>query len=216
MLQRDYILRMIEEMGLFLQRLMGYKTAQQVEQALVLIDTAGRTLIGLDMRAIRILSAGEIIHLVGPPGKLNAGKYFVIASLLKEDARFRDLAGETGLATKHRLKAMVLFLEAYQIIPELFSKENQSDLFNLHQQLSARELPPDSRLRLAHFMEKNGHFDIAENLLFYLREDGDPEADKILGDFYHRLLSLPDEALTAGNLPRSEILEDLARLDRGV
>ena len=63
------------------------------------------------------------------------------------------------------------------------------------------------------YYEQQGAYAAAEDVLFDMLEDDDSDAARATGrEFYSRMLSLTDDELEAGELPRDEVTEGLARL----
>ena len=96
MIRSDYIMRMIEQLSRVLVQIVFHKKNGEYEQAIIQINTALKSLVGLDPEIIRTLPAEEIIRLLHIGDQLEAGKCLVIAKLLKERTEILQLSDPTN------------------------------------------------------------------------------------------------------------------------
>jgi hypothetical protein len=112
MLRRDYLLRLIEDMGRIAARireLLVRGSGADVETEL----QAGARLAGLEMAAIRALTADTLLVLLRPTQESDPGRVMVVAQLLELDAERARVAGdeqeaEQKMAKANRLRAALL------------------------------------------------------------------------------------------------------------
>lgn len=219
MVKRDYLLRVIEQLGVAwagVLRLAGLRQGGQYEEAGQGIDQLARQYLGLTAGALRARSAGELIGLVRLGSTIGAGdaataeKLLLLGALLREDAALRAAQHDGDGAAASGLKALQVYLTV--VVEEGVTDERALDAIGpLRERVAAYELPLTVRELLWRFHEQTGDFAAAEDALFHLLDD-DPA---LLPDgiaFYERLLALPDEALHAGKLPRDEVEASLAEL----
>lgn len=105
--QRDYILRMIEQLGDFLARIAGAKREQKLEVALDEIGAALGALFGPLLGTLEALDTEGAATLLSTPEKVRA-----YAILTAERADVIALKGEARRARSLHLRALELHLEA--------------------------------------------------------------------------------------------------------
>ncbi|HUT78417.1 MAG TPA: hypothetical protein VM285_12055 [Polyangia bacterium] len=64
MFERDYILRMVKQLGDAVARIMGLKVEEDYEEALRVIDRALEELLGLDLLLLRMIDAASISEMM--------------------------------------------------------------------------------------------------------------------------------------------------------
>lgn len=211
MFQRDYILRMIEQMSGMLGRLAGLKEQKKYGEALALILDDWFTRLSLpngDM--LRKLSAKQIIELLSANGQPQAEVVAVVATLFKEEGELRGLLGQEPEGTALRRKALQLQLALLRFEPDAVQAPAVVDLAN---SLGREELAAEERRTLLDLYESEGDYARAEDVLFELLEEtGDAELAAEGMRMYRRLLDKDDAELEAGNLPRGEVEEALRQL----
>lgn len=219
MVRRDYLLRVIEQLGVAwggVLRLAGLRQGGQYEETGQAIDQLSRQYLGLNAGSLRTLSADELIGLVRLGSTIGAGdaataeKLLLLGALLREDAELQAAQADDDGAAASGLKALQVYLTV--VVEEGVRDDRALDAIGpLRERLTAYELPLAIRDLLWRFHEGVGDFASAEDELFTLLDD-DPELLPEGLAFYERLLTLPDETLAAGNLPRDEVLAGQAEL----
>ena len=115
--QRDYILRMIEQMGAVLaalrRKLLGGKVTQDMWQELA--DVAGQA--GFDLEIVRGFDLDTLMMLVAPMGEIEPARGWTMAEILYLDGLEATLTGKP--ARDSLLKAKALF-EMMRPHPALF------------------------------------------------------------------------------------------------
>lgn len=107
MIERDYIMRMIQQLSGVLLRLLNLKRSQDYDQALDLVTNAYGELFGTEAALLRAMDSATAAHLLGHPEKIKA-----LATLCREEADlFRHKGKEVEADTASR-RALELFLEA--------------------------------------------------------------------------------------------------------
>lgn len=218
--QRDSILRLIEQLGQVIAIAIGLAKGGQPDEALQVIDQALKGLVGFDLDDIEQMRAEDVIQMVRlarsghiAPAEMVAGDLAFTAGLLAEAAEIHGLQGELARRDTGRLKALQLYLTvlteeqpdlavAVQVVPSLLEK------------LEGYELPYQTIYQLWQYHEQRGEFARAEDRLFELL-DNEQSGDEIVGDgiaFFLRLLDRTDAELEAGGLPRDEVEAGLDEL----
>ncbi len=219
MMQRDYILRLIEQLGQVWAILYTLVTKGQIAEALLVIDQALQRLVGFSLAEAEALSADDLIALIRLSGSrldesLVADQLTVLASLLREAADAYAIQGDPDRADNQRLKALHLFLAALTGNGSPSSPQVADAVEPLLEQLSEYELPAPVKDLLWQHFERVGQFAKAEDWLFELLEDDQAEPGAVEQGiaFFERLLERSDEELVQGDLPRDEVLVGLAQL----
>jgi hypothetical protein len=204
MFQRDYVLRLIEQLAKTLGAVLTLKKARRFEEAEQVITGAAKNLVGLDIDTLLALPLDQIIALFSPAGSLDAGKCLVLAELLSEAGDVKGLRRDARTAYLSRERALGLLLEVTDRegpdrIPD--PERYRSKIANL------------VRALIRHH-ESQGNFADAEDLLFDVLDARPADVDLIpVGvEMYERLLERSDEELAAGKLPRDEVEEGLSQL----
>lgn len=217
MFQRDYIMRMIEQLTQFAAQLAGLRREMKHDQALQLIDEHLGRFFRLNTRLANSLTESDLLAMMSSGGYLETDKVLGVALLLKEEGDIhRDLNHPEESYPRH-VKALQLYLAADERGAELGKAGGKERIDELAEALKRYRLPSEVRGRLFRYYDRERRFDEAENWLFDWRE-AEPEAAVREGNaFYEKLLAESPEALAAGGLPIEEVhlgIEDLTEGDR--
>ena len=218
LVQRDYILRIIEQLGEVLSHVLHLRRGGSLLEARQYIEQSIGRLVGLDMATVTDRTADELADEIRgrlashQQRQLVSDQIVVLAGLLHESAHVHDDAGDGAAASADRLKALELYVHVLTVDePGCVPAEAAIDVI-------LSELDDDPPLavmqRLVHVYETAGRYDEAEDWLFHLL-DASPDDPAVLAGgiaFYERLLTLDDATLAAGNLPTDEALASLAEL----
>ncbi len=214
MVNRDYILRLAEQIGRELAIVLHLRKRNQYEDALITIDDLLFHKVGLTSGFINSLSEEMLVRALSPLDQLNVEACIWIASLLKAEGEIYDAKKDSNASYYRYMKALYLFIEALQ--REYFPEDSAFylDIKELIDKLAAYELPASIQIQLFHYYERIGLYAQAENVLFDRLEAASPPHSLIEQGcaFYERLLKKSDFDLGAGNLSREEIYEGLAQL----
>jgi hypothetical protein len=159
MIQKDYILRMLEQLGKILAKVILNKTAQNHESAITEIETAFINLLGLDPGLLDKLSAQSIAELLGilkdkPMGCL---KCLVAARLLKTKTDvLSEINPNTVNVLSDYLKALNLYLDGLLNLgySELDAKAYFGDIAAITDKLG-NSIPQETRQKLAKLPMQN-------------------------------------------------------------
>jgi len=213
MIRSDYIMRMIEQLSRVLVQIVFHKKNGEYELAVIQINTALKSLVGLDPEIIRTLPAEEIIRLLHIGDQLEAGKCLVIAKLLKERTEILQLSDPTNQSLSESYqKSLSLYLEAILSIPDFKETEYLQDVNELISLLEGSMLSQSVKFKLFRYYDWSGEYARADNLLFELIEVDYPEIKTIGILFYRRLQKKSDADLVLGGLPRPEVEEGLREI----
>lgn len=208
MLQRDYFMRMTEMLAAVLAKVIFNKEKKNYEDAQMEIETAAKTIVGLDLNIIKILSAEDIINLM-KTSDVYGGRCLVSAELLNE---YADINVEKNLIEDGRnfyLKSLWLYSEAI-LSKELPQPENYFQRVNmLLKKLSDVEFPATLMQKLFEYYEFSGQYSKAEDILFELIDNGSEGIYETGISFYKRLQLKSEDELLRGNLNHEEVEESL-------
>lgn len=216
MIQRDYILRMIEECIRALARINSFKQGQRWDEASGELDAEFKKLVGDGAQAVARFSETELLARLMQDGPTHAlrEKTLVLTTLLKE-------AGDVAAAEDHTEKSRECYLKALHLLldtpahGEVFEcPEFVPKVELLVAALQSAPLPVRTHAMLMRHYERAGDFAKAEDVLFAIR-DAEPANDAIVDfgiAFYQRLLAQSDVVLNEANLPRSEVEQGLKEL----
>lgn len=219
MVKQDYLLRVIEQLGVAwagVLRLAGLRQGGQYEDAGQTIDQLLRQFLGLNSGALEAASAAELIGLVrlGSDAGMGEGvvaeKLLLLGAILREQAELHEAQGEADAAALSGLKALQISLTV--VVEEGLNDERAvAAVAPLLDKLDEYELSFGIKDLLWRFHEQVGDFARAEDALFDLLDDA-PDLVPEGIDFYERLTTLTDAELVDGNLPRDEVAAGLAEL----
>lgn len=217
MFQRDYILRLVEQLGKTLATVLTLKRAKSWDEAELAVAEAARDLAGLDIETLLALPVDQMTTLFSAAGSLDAGKCLVAAELLCEHGEIRDLRGDEATACLERTRALSLLLEVFAgeqpgRIPDAERYSKRID--TLVEALSDYPPVPAVQMKLVSYYERRGELANAEDVLFDLIDAGHEEVITSGIDLYQRLLTRRDEELERGGLPRAEVEDGLAQLQK--
>ncbi len=113
MIQKDYILRMVQQLAMVLARVLFHKQMNNYDRALEEIDVAFRTLLQLEPGSIAFMPTEDILQKLETAGGKNWEKCIVMAELLKEEGEIYELKNSQFESVSFMyIKAMRLFVEA--------------------------------------------------------------------------------------------------------
>ncbi|WP_138755735.1 DUF6483 family protein [Paenibacillus sinopodophylli] len=211
MFQRDYFMRMIEQMTEAVGQILNLRRERKHEDALLFIDELLDNKFRLSSKLIRSLSDEDLIQMMTTNGVLETDHLQAIAMLMKQDAEINADLGREDESFFAYLKALHLSVRLVLAEAEATFADPREMVRELMEKLLPYELPPKSKRLLIEWHMEEGRFDSAENLMYELLEDhilSQAEAEAL----YRRMLLQADERLEAGGLPREEIKQGLAEL----
>ncbi|MFC4103118.1 DUF6483 family protein [Paenibacillus xanthanilyticus] len=213
MFQRDYFMRMIEQIGEVSGALLGLRREKKQEEALQFIDEQLDKLFRMNGKLARSLSDTDLIRMMSRSGVVETANVQGIALLLKEEGQLHEELGDEEAAYAVRLKSLHLFARMALLDAPPLAKPAAEEAEELIAKLAAYELPVATKRLLGEFYEAHGRFDKAEDVHYELMEDGELPRSETEA-FYRRLLLLPDETLEHGGVTREEVGAALKQLDR--
>lgn len=219
MVQRDYILRLIEQLGPIsgaLLRSAELRKGHQYREAGRTVAEALRQYFALSVEATRRRSAEELIGAVRlgwsayAGREVNVERLILLGGLLREQADLDAAEGRDDEATLGRMKALQILLTG--IVEEGSDSPQASEAIGpLLGALAEYELSPQLHDLLWRHAEQAGDFARAEDWLFALLEREPGALERGIA-FYERLGLHTDDELARGDLPRGEVAAGLGEL----
>jgi hypothetical protein len=211
MFQRDYFMRMIEQMTEAVGQILNLRREKKHEDALLFIDELLDKRFRLSSKLIRSLSDEDLMKVMTTNGILESDHLQAIAVLMRQEAELNGDLGREDDSFVAYVKALHLFIRLSLADAEPTIAEPREQIAELLEKLLPYELPVPTKRLLLEWQEAEGHYDLAENMMHELLGDDAitvHEAEAI----YRRMLLQANERLEVGGLPREEIEEGLASL----
>lgn len=208
MIQRDYILRMIEQFFAIIRRVLRHRETQQYEKALDAIRAAYKAFLGCDEKFIDSHSADDLVGMMNDR-ILQPEQVVMAAKLLAEHAETLEVLEALDEAARLRCKSLALYLEVFLGAGAPTLESCFEDIDRLAESLRPVGIPLDSAARLPFYLERRNRLAEAEDALF-LAADAAPAGHGVFAEgtsFYKRLMSRPAAELEAGGLPLAEVEE---------
>lgn len=213
MINRDYILRMIEQLSRVLSRALLKKDAKEYIEAVTEVKKAGKLFLGLNADAMDMLSDKDLLQLWQVGTDLDAERCALAAQLFKAEGEIYEDQGDEEKALASYLKSLSLLTETINFLKEKIPHEliESVDFFAEHLDITTLPFPLQQKVFTTY--ATIGRFGKAEDLLFEMIEEDATFAEQGKR-FYEQLLKHTDKELEQGNLPRAEVLESLAQLNK--
>lgn len=208
MIQRDYILRMIEQFAAIAHRILGFRTSQQHNQALEVIRSAYKAFLSCDKEFIESQSVEDLISLM-ENGVLRPEQLTMIAKLLAEEATILEACEAGDEARRCRLKSLAVYLAVF-LGPGAPSMDSYfAEVEKVAELLRPVGIPLQLGARLPFYFERRGCYAAAEDALFRAAEVAPPSHPVFQEGlaFFDRLAHRSEEELEKGGLALSEVGE---------
>jgi tetratricopeptide (TPR) repeat protein len=156
MTQKDYILRIAEDVGRALAQIIYHKKIQDYQGALSLIDELFKQTLGAGSGFIHAISEETLLAMLTLLGILNLEKALLIATLLKAEGDIYEDLGNPDAAYDSYLKSLNLFLEILLRDDNLHDLRVSPEVEDLRGKLEEYELPLNTRRLLSQYYEQFG------------------------------------------------------------
>ncbi len=216
MFQKDFILRMIQEMVELLGIVLGLIKRKRYGEAMELTDEALKERFGLDVDWLLEASDEEIQSAMFVDGVLDEEKWKYTAELLHLKGMIYELIEDQEAYYKVKHRQLLLLLTLYKYQRGTFSFELIHNIEATTSLFERSSLSAAILVYLLHYYEDQLHFDKAENVLFELWErEVDKAGLRKLGvAFYERLLKKKEPELERGKLPLAEVKQGFADFEK--
>ena len=202
-------MRMIEQLTNVLAKIFFKKETKNYNEALTDINTASKTIVGLDLNLLEKLSADDIRSLLRIAGDDSTicVKFITIAKLVKEKTDILQLISQDNPEfISNYQKAISLYLEGM-----LNNKNTEIDLSRFYLDVKEivnvlkDEINPETRFKLFKFYSQSGKYSLAANELFRLKEKNYPGIEEAGISFFRNLEKLSEDDLRKGNFSIEEV-----------
>ena len=109
MFERDYILRLVKQLGALLAAILKLKKEEQFDAALEQLQGAFPSLFGIDYRTLVGFDSKSAAQLL-----VDSTRIKILAQLLEEEADIQRRRGDVELSAAKQLHALELYIEAAQ------------------------------------------------------------------------------------------------------
>jgi hypothetical protein len=110
-MQRDYIMRLIEQIAAIVASIVAKERAGQYPEARAEVDAQARQVVGMGLADVRKLSPEAVSKLLTSSGGLRYGRAVILAELLLHDAAIGD-------ATEHPSEALLSRIHAFCLLSD--------------------------------------------------------------------------------------------------
>ena len=143
--QKDYILRVAEDVGRALAQIVYHQEIRDYQGALSLIDEVLKQSVGMGAGFIHAVSEETLLAMLTVLGVLDLEKALLITRLLKAEGDIYEEQGHPDAAYASYLIALNLLLEILLRDDHLHDLHVSPDIKDLLGKLDAYELPPNTR-----------------------------------------------------------------------
>jgi Family of unknown function (DUF6483) len=215
LLTEDYLIRMINMVLAALARLVGLKTAGQLDSASDLIDESFEQIFGMRADLVRRLDDRVLLANLTYRGRLDADRTTLVADLFRAEGDILSARGVPIQAYWSHLRALNFYLEVSLNGDAAMLPPPDEKILELCEILDGYTLPMDTVYLLYTYFDRKAAYGRAEYWLQKLIRETGGQKD-VLEDaigFYQRMAGLPDAELETGGITREQIETDRARLD---
>ena len=210
MFRDDYVLRHIRLFVQFLARIFGLIESDDLDLALELLRQAFRDYLGVDMESLLTIPEERLLDFLtfGERGGLGLSKCSFAITLLKQTGEVLRAKGRPDQAQTYLEKSLSLLLETRLAAEEdLDFPDFTPTVDDLLARAGERKLSIDTRATLVFYLEREGQYARAAEILEGMRADQPDNQDVLdLGaSFFEYLLDESDAALEKGGLTRAEL-----------
>jgi hypothetical protein len=152
--QKDYILRIAEDVGRALAQIIYHQEIRDYQGALSLIDEVLKQSVGMGAGFIHAVSEETLLAMLTLLGVLDLEKALLTAKLLKAEGDIYEEQGNPDAAYESYLISLNLLLEIVLRDDHLHDLHVSPEVEDLLGKLDAYELPPNTRHLLLRYYEQ--------------------------------------------------------------
>ncbi len=175
MMQKDYILRMIQQLSRVLIQILHLREIKDYEGALTYIDDVFKQALGFSSDLITSVPDETLLAMFTSFDVLDIEKCFLVANLLKAEGDI--YVDQDNFDTSYYRYSRSLYLFLAILLSD--SSINDPDIFleveGLLDKLVDYELSAEIKVQLFQYFERTGRYSRAEDVLFELLEVDDQE-----------------------------------------
>lgn len=114
MIERDYIMRLVQQLAAVMRRILRLQEQEKYDQAQQEVEEAYGELLGLEHELLISLAPATAAPLLGEAGKIK-----IAARLLQAEAELAGRRGDAESAHRLRSRALELYLEALAVAEQV-------------------------------------------------------------------------------------------------
>lgn len=216
MAQRDYILRIAEELGGVLAQVLYNRQIKDYTASHKLLDEQSKQLFGMGIGFMRSVPEETLLSMLTSFDTLDTEKCWLLATLLKAEGDIYEDQGNASESYYSFIRSLNLFLEVILLGTSNTDRNIVPDIDDLLTRLSDYDLPIRTKLLLFRYFDHIHQYTRAEELLFEMLEASNLNEDVFMygTSFYQHLLMTSDETLSADNFSRARAKEGLSHLKK--
>ena len=154
MIQRDYLMRLIEQFTEAISRILKLKKGKNYKKALSAIDQTYNELFGFNSLLINSYGTDDLISIISTDGIPDVNKCIIIATLLKEEGEIFEAQKQKNISLMRNSKSLDVFLRGFLSDSEIEMDASSYDLEKVVEKLGKKNLTPEIKKRLYKYYEK--------------------------------------------------------------
>jgi hypothetical protein len=216
MSQKDYILRIAQELGSALAQVLYNRQIKDYTAAHKLIDEQSKQIFGMGIGFMRSVPEETLLSMLTSLDTLDTEKCWVFAILLKAEGDIYEDQGNASESYYSYIRSLNLFLEVLLLGTSSSDRNIIPEIDDLLSRLSDYDLPIRTRLLLFRYFDHARQYARAEDLLFEMLETNGPDEDILAYgvSFYQQLLKKRDATLRADNFSMEKAIKGLSHLEK--
>ena len=211
MIERDYIMRMIQMLVQVLAKILFFKKGGQYPEALDEIQKASKQILGIELEVFRKLSDIQMIEFLSLDVSLGIPKCYAAGILLKEEAEIFAHQKKEPESTDAFVKSLSLLTEVAIHNKAAIDTDHTKAIDSVAGKLQGKDFPVYIRKKLFLYFDIAGQYGMAAGVLSDILEEEPSFISEGIG-YYERLEKKSDEELLRGGLQRKYVEELLADL----
>ncbi len=214
MLNKDYMMRLIEIMMKALSRISLLVEEKKYLDALGVVTEAGKMMTGLDFTMFDYLSDTELLNMIKSRDGTYKNKFLVLGELLAKEGELHNLNNDPSKALKSLIKSISFYIDGIDENDSIIIEDYIPKIENVIGLLSEYDLPVHIKQKLIRYYEITGQYSLADNIVFEIIGEKKPEVYKQAYEFYNILLMKSEEELGKGDFSKEEVRDSLSEIGK--
>lgn len=214
LLHRDYFMRQMEQAIRLMQMAFGLIKLKDYPEAFEMLDDGFQRFFGVNSLFINAMPVEYLLSMLTQGEVLDADGCLLMAALLKAEGEVYEASDDDERCYHRYVRALRLILAAFESKRQHNCPPEWAEIDDLVQKLAQFELPIEVQGELFGYYHAVARYAQAEDVFWQWVETSEFHQNVVNRGhkFYNKLLTLSDEALSAGSLPRSEVLAGLEEI----
>jgi len=213
MIERDYLMRMIQMLAQVLARILFLKNKREYPESIAEIQKASKKILGIEIDVLGRLSDVQMIDLLSLDASLGIPKCYAAGMLLKENAEILSATQGAAEGRDSYIKALSLLTESGIRNKGPFDPAHDKAIDFIAEKLRGSEVPVHTLKKLFCYYELVREYGKAAIILLSVVEK-EPSFVKEGTRFYKSLTEKTNKELEDGDFSREEIEAGLKRINR--